>query len=97
MISYTFYAVHLLIDNYNYSQITWVDEVYQICYFILLQEAAKLREQCMTQKRKIAKLDDTVRGLEGRKKFDPSKAFQHTKENIAPPASPKGIFLQPMS
>ena len=69
-----------------------MDKICQICSFILLQEAAKLREQCMTQKRKISKLDDTVRSLEGRKKFDPTKAFQHTKENTAPPASPKGIF-----
>ena len=48
----------------------------------------------MTQKRKIAKLDDTVRSLERRKRFDASKAFKHSKENVAPPASPKGILFR---
>ncbi len=36
----------------------------------------------------MAKLDDRIRHLEGKKRFDASKAFQHSKENAGPAASP---------
>lgn len=58
--------------------------------FLRLQELATTREQCTTQKRKISRLEDTIRQLEGRKKFDATKAFKHSKENLAPLHSPKG-------
>ena len=51
------------------------------------QEVTLLREQITKQKRTIQKLEDKA-GNDGRKRFDPSQAFRHSKENLAPPSSP---------
>jgi len=49
------------------------------------QQVQMLREQQMKDKSQIVKLKDKLDALEGKKRFDPSKAFQsHTKENDLP-------------
>ncbi|XP_078327011.1 uncharacterized protein LOC111125101 isoform X1 [Crassostrea virginica] len=53
----------------------------------LKKEVTLLREQITKQKRTIQKLEDKA-GNDGRKRFDPSQAFRHSKENLAPPSSP---------
>ena len=39
------------------------------------------RDTLSKHKRKIQQLEEKLRGLEGHKRFDPSKAFKHDKEN----------------
>ena len=39
-------------------------------------------DQLRMQKKKVAKLEDTLKAVEGRRRFDPSKAFGGSKENI---------------
>ena len=58
---------------------------------VRVQEVAKLREQTMKQTRQVKKLEEKLSKVEGRKRFDPSKAFTPAgKENVAvnPPRSP---------
>jgi len=44
-----------------------------------------LHEQQLKDKSQIAKLKEKLDALEGKKRFDPAKAFQpHTKENDIP-------------
>ncbi|XP_069131202.1 hyaluronan mediated motility receptor-like [Argopecten irradians] len=54
----------------------------------LKKEVASLWEQCSKQKRTISKLEDKVKAADGKKRFDPSRAFSHSKENLVPPSSP---------
>lgn len=62
-------------------------EFVSICFCCLLsgdiqQEVTTLREQQMKNRNQIVKLKDKVDAMEGKKRFDPSRAFQpHTKEN----------------
>jgi hypothetical protein len=56
-------------------------------FFYFLQETATLREQVNKLKRSNQKLEEKMSGLDGKHRFDPSKAFQH-KENTAPSSSP---------
>jgi len=43
---------------------------------------AALREQQLKDRNQIIKLKDKLDAIEGKKRFDPAKAFQpHTKEN----------------
>ncbi|CAG2257973.1 CD168 [Mytilus edulis] len=53
----------------------------------LKKETTSLREQVNKLKRTNQKLEEKTLTLEGRKRFDPSKAFQ-SKENTVPPSSP---------
>ncbi|CAC5422796.1 HMMR [Mytilus coruscus] len=53
----------------------------------LKKETTSLREQVNKLKRANQKLEEKNLTLEGRKRFDPSKAFQ-CKENTLPPSSP---------
>jgi len=49
------------------------------------QQVQTLRDQQMKDRSQIAKLKDKLDALEGKKRFDPAKAFQtHTKENDHP-------------
>jgi len=51
----------------------------------LQQEVMTLREQQMKDRKQILKLKDRLDAVEGKKWFDPAKAFQHhTKENDLP-------------
>ena len=51
----------------------------------LVQEVKTFREQQMKDRSKIAKLKEKLDAIEGKKRFDPAKAFQpHTKENDLP-------------
>ena len=51
----------------------------------LQQEVTTLREQQMKDRNQILKLRDKLDAIEGKKRFDPAKAFQpHTKENDLP-------------
>ncbi|XP_060064397.1 hyaluronan mediated motility receptor-like [Ylistrum balloti] len=54
----------------------------------LKKEVSALREQCNKHKRTIGKLEDKKKVAEGKKRFDTSKAFSHSKENLVPPSSP---------
>jgi len=52
----------------------------------LEQKVQLLREQQMKDKSQIVKLNDKLDAFEGKKRFDPAKAFQpQTKENDHPP------------
>ncbi|XP_064608149.1 hyaluronan mediated motility receptor-like [Liolophura sinensis] len=56
-------------------------------------ELNKTREQVSKSRRTIQRLEDKVRSLEGKRgKFDPSKAFQHSKEND-PKTPPQKLAL----
>ena len=46
-----------------------------------------MKEQVSKLKRNNQKLEEKIAGIEGKRRFDPSKAFQH-KENTCPPSSP---------
>jgi len=65
-------------------------EFFSICFCCLLsggiqQEVTTLREQQMKDRNQIVKLKDKVDAIEGKKRFDPARAFQpHTKENDLP-------------
>ncbi|KAJ8300112.1 hypothetical protein KUTeg_021631 [Tegillarca granosa] len=50
----------------------------------LKKEVSTYREQSAKQKRTIQKLEEKISALEGKKRFDSSKAFSHYKENTAP-------------
>ncbi|OWF47070.1 hyaluronan mediated motility receptor-like [Mizuhopecten yessoensis] len=54
----------------------------------LKKEVSALREQCNKHKRTIGKMEDKVRVVEGKKRFDSSMAFSRSKENLVPPSSP---------
>ena len=56
---------------------------------VLREEAAKLREQLDRKNRQMARLNDKLVSLEGKRRFDPAKAFRQSvdKENT-PPVSP---------
>jgi len=43
-----------------------------------------LQEQQMKDRNQIVKLKERLDAVEGRKRFDPAKAFQHAKENDQP-------------
>lgn len=48
---------------------------------MIIQEVQCLKEQHLKDKRQLAKLTEKVDALEGKKRFDPSRAFQ-SKENV---------------
>ncbi|KAL7989266.1 hypothetical protein Chor_011932 [Crotalus horridus] len=51
----------------------------------LKQELLKLRSQVAKEKQTRGELQDQINEIQGIKRFDPSKAFQHpSKENVAP-------------
>ncbi|KAM3845924.1 hyaluronan mediated motility receptor [Vipera latastei] len=51
----------------------------------LKQELLKLRSQVAKEKQARGELQDQINEIQGIKRFDPSKAFQHpSKENVAP-------------
>lgn len=55
-----------------------------------LQEVKKLQEQQIKDRNQIVKLKDKVEAIEGKKRFDPAKAFQpHAKENDLPQQHPQ--------
>ncbi|XP_061169823.1 hyaluronan mediated motility receptor-like [Saccostrea echinata] len=54
----------------------------------LKREMTMLKEQITKQKRTIQKLEEKAGTTDGKKKFDPSTAFKHSKENLAPASSP---------
>ncbi|XP_062621731.1 hyaluronan mediated motility receptor-like isoform X3 [Saccostrea cucullata] len=54
----------------------------------LKREMTMLKEQLTKQKRTIQKLEEKAGTTDGKKKFDPSMAFKHSKENLAPTSSP---------
>ena len=50
-----------------------------------MQQVQTLREQQLKDRSQMVKLKDKLDALEGKKRFDPTKAFQpHTKENDLP-------------
>lgn len=52
---------------------------------LLFQEVSNLRTQVAKEKQAHKDLQDQLHAIQGIKRFDPSKAFQHdSKENIAP-------------
>ncbi|XP_028573263.2 hyaluronan mediated motility receptor isoform X2 [Podarcis muralis] len=51
----------------------------------LKQEVLKLRSQVAKEKKVRGELEDQLNAIQGIKRFDPSKAFQHSaKENVSP-------------
>lgn len=51
----------------------------------LKKEVTKLREETTKQSRNLRQMKDKVEKMEGKKKFDPTSAFRHGKENQTQP------------
>ncbi|XP_013391271.1 hyaluronan mediated motility receptor [Lingula anatina] len=54
----------------------------------LKQEIGKLREEKLKHQKTVQRLEERLAAVEGKKRFDPSKAFSHAKENQMPARTP---------
>lgn len=61
--------------------------------FTNFQEITKLREQTEKQKRAMKKLEEKLDLVSGKKKFNTTEAFSHSKENMPLSVLSNGKFL----
>lgn len=61
--------------------------------FTYFQEITKLREQTEKQKRAMKKLEEKLDLVSGKKKFNTTEAFSHSKENMPLSVLSNGKFL----